>query len=155
MKRALIGLLAAGGIFVTSMGAIAENHEDEGFVVIPVEMYACTYNGRNGPDDLDQFANDWNEWADANGMEDYSAWTLTPFYYGPGNNTGFDFIWLGAAKNAVALGKAQDKWMAGDNELRDEAEQLWTCASHTNMASVNYKPTPDRKTPARCRRSPA
>lgn len=147
MNRALITLLATGAILAIGSGtAVAEDHED-GFKVIPVDMYACTYNEEKGPEDLDAYAAKFNAWADAKGWNDISVWTLTPYYFGPGDNSDFDFIWMVAGKTAVALGKAHDMWVSGNDGLQGEVDEFTSCAGHSNFASVNYKPTPAGKTP--------
>jgi hypothetical protein len=144
MKKTIITILVASLVFLSGTGTVSA--QDDGMKIIPVEMYACTYNDRKGPEDLDKFAEDWNEWADDTGMDTYAAWTLTPFYYGP--NQEFDFIWLGAGKTATDLGKEQDAWLTNPNGLNDDVQELSTCAAHTNFASLNFKAPPDGATPA-------
>ena len=147
MIRTLVTLLAMVAILAIGSGtAFAEHHED-GFKVIPVDMYACKYNEQSGPKDLDAYSAKFNAWADAKGLNDLSVWTLTPYYYGPGDNSDFDFIWMIAGKTAVALGKTHDTWVADDDGLQGEANELASCAGHSNFASVNYKPTPAGETP--------
>ena len=46
---------------------IAWAEEDSGKVV-PVEMYACTYNDGMGPADLDKVIGKWTSWADKQGL---------------------------------------------------------------------------------------
>ncbi|MBU2676434.1 MAG: hypothetical protein KJP16_05070, partial [Gammaproteobacteria bacterium] len=115
MNRALVTLLATGAILVIGSGtAVAEHHED-GFKVIPVDMYACAYKDGKGPKDLDAYAKKFDAWADAKNLNDLSVWTLTPYYYGPGDNANFDFIWMIAGKTADGLGRTHDTWLA-DND---------------------------------------
>ena len=148
MIRTLVTLFAMLAILAIGSGtAIADNHED-GFKVIPVDMYACTFNEGKGSDDLDAYAAKFNAWADARGLDDISVWTLTPYYYGAGDNAGFDFIWMIAGKTAVALGKTHDTWVGDNDGLMAQANKLASCAGHSNFASVNYKPTPAGETPA-------
>lgn len=147
MKRVLITLLSAGVSCFAAASVVADQHEDDGFLVIPVELWACSLNDGKDSADVDAFAKNFNKWADDHGIDDYAAWTLSPWYFGPGANAGFDVLWLGAAKDAVALGSLQEKWLAPDNSLLPEATELWRCDAHTSMASVNYKPTPKGKTP--------
>lgn len=80
-------------------------------------------------------------------MDDVSVWTLTPYYYGPGENSTFDFIWMIAGKTAVALGKTHDSFLTENTGLREQAEKFANCTGHSNFASVNHKPTPTGKTP--------
>ena len=147
MNRTLVTLFAMVAILAIGSGtAIAEHHED-GFKVIPVDMYACKYNEKKGPKDLDAYAARFDAWADAKGLNDLSVWTLTPYYFGPGDNSDFDFIWMIAGKTAVALGKTHDTWVGDNDGLQEEANEVASCAGHSNFASVNYKPTPAGKTP--------
>lgn len=147
MNRALVTLSVVFATLTIGSGtATADSHED-GFKVVPVDMYACTYNENKGPKDLDAYATKFNAWADAKGLNDVSVWTLTPYYYGPGDNAGFDFIWMIAGKTAVALGTTHKTWVTDDEGLRKTAGEIADCAGHSNFASVNYKPTPEGRTP--------
>ncbi len=120
--------------------------EEDGAKVIPVEMYACTYNDGMGPGDLDKVIASWTAWADAQGMDDYAAWTLTPWYFGPDQE--FDVLWLGAAKNAVALGAGQDMYLEKGGEIAQGFSEVLTCNAHVNFASVNHKRLPEGTTPS-------
>lgn len=143
MKKMLIPSLIIGLLlFASSSGVLAADH---GIKVIPIEMYTCSYNDNKGPDDLDAVVDKWNAWADEKGVEDYAAWTLTPFYFGP--NQEFDVIWLGAGKNAVALGKAQDEYNAENAGLHAAFNEVLSCDGHGNMASISFKAPPEGKTP--------
>ena len=147
MIRTLVTLFAMVAILAIGSGtAIAEHHED-GFKVIPVDLYACRYNENKGPKDLDAYAAKFNAWADAKGMNDISVWTLTPYYFGPGDNADFDFIWMVGGKTAVAMGKTHDTWLADNDGLQGEADELASCSGHSNFGSINYKPTPEGATP--------
>lgn len=144
MKRILISTIFTCLIFFAGSGAVSA--QDDGMLVIPVELFTCTYNDRQDPDDLDDVIDKWNAWADRNGTDDYAAWTLTPYYFGPDQE--FDMIWLGAGKNAVALGEVQDAYLADESGLAGDFEEVISCNAHNNFASVNYKAPPEGETPA-------
>ncbi len=146
MKKVSISTFLAGLTFLIGVGPVSA--QDDGFKVIPVELYACTYNDGKDSDDLDAVIDKWNEWADDRGWDDYAAWTLTPYYFGPGDNAGLDVIWMGAGKDAVALGSRQDEYMANSGGLNDDFVEVMTCGSHANFASINYKAPPQGATPA-------
>ena len=147
MKRTLVTLFVTAAILVIGSGtAIAEHHED-GIKVVPVDIYACTFNENKGPKDLDAYVARFNAWADDKGLNEISVWTLTPYYYGAGDNAGFDFIWMLAGKTAIALGKTHDTWVTADDGLQKMAGEIASCSGHGNYASINYKPTPEGKTP--------
>jgi hypothetical protein len=144
MKKILISTIFTCLIFFAGSGSVSA--QDDGMLVIPVELYTCTYNNRQDPEDLDKVIDKWNAWADRNGTNDYAAWTLTPYYFGPDQE--FDVIWMGAGKTAVALGKTQDDYMANNEGLDDDFEEVISCDSHSNFASINFKAPPEGATPA-------
>ncbi len=144
MKKILISTIFTCLIFFAGSGSVSA--QDDGMLVIPVELFTCTYNNRQDPDDLDNVIDKWNAWADRNEIDDYAAWTLTPYYFGPDQE--FDVIWMGAGKTAVALGKSQDAYLANNDGLDDDFEEVISCDSHSNFASVNYKAPPEGATPA-------
>ncbi len=144
MKKILLSTFFASLVFFVGSGGVSA--QDDGMLIIPVELYTCTYNNRQGPDNLDRVVDKWNAWADRNAGDDYAAWTLTPYYFGPEQE--FDVIWMGAGKNAVALGRAQDLYLAKDEGLAEDFEEVLDCDGHSNFASVNYKAPPEGATPA-------
>jgi hypothetical protein len=145
MKRTLILGAVTGVLCLAGSGVVlADQHEGE-MKAIPVELFTCKFNDGKGPADLDAVIDKWNAWADTQGVDDYSAWTLTPYYYGPEQD--FDMIWLGAGKDAVALGKAQDAYLAEDAGLRAGFASVLTCDAHVNYASLQHKAPPDGATP--------
>ncbi len=144
MNRILITLATGSLVFATGCNnGVAEDEEDQG--AIPVEVYSCKYNDGMGPADLDAVVAKWNAWADERGMNDYSAWTLTPFYAGPDQD--FDVIWMGVAKTAQGLGAAQDDWLANGGELAAEFDRVSPCDSHSNFAALEFKAPPDNDDP--------
>ncbi len=143
MKKTLISALMGSAVFLAGSGIATA--QDDGMLVIPVELYICTYNDRQGPANLNRVIGRWNAWADRNAIDSYSAWTLTPYYFGPQQE--FDLIWLGAAKDAVALGRAQDLFLSNSGGLNEEFEEVLTCDAHNNFASINFKAPPDNATP--------
>ncbi len=110
-------------------------------LIIPVELYACTYNDRKDSGDLDDVVDKWNAYMDSKGNDSYAAWTLTPNYFGP--NQEFDVIWMAASKNAIAMGETADAWHADNDGIADDFAEVLTCNGHSNFASVNYKALPD------------
>ena len=72
MKCLLTALVLAAGTGIAWA-------EEEGEKVVPVELYACKYNDTMGPADLEKVIGKWTSWADEQGMENYAAWTLTPW----------------------------------------------------------------------------
>jgi hypothetical protein len=143
MKKVLISGFVIGFVFLAGSGTVSA--QDDAMRIIPVELFACTYNDGKGSKDLDKVVDKWNAWADKNGVDDYAAWTLTPYYFGPEQE--FDVIWLGAAKDAIALGKIQDAYLAENAGLHDAFSEVLTCDAHANFASLNFKAAPKGATP--------
>lgn len=136
-------LLVAGAVILLSGndGVIAQEQESEEPEIFPIEIYACNYNEGKGPADLDAWSAKWNSWAESTAPEPYSAWTLTPFYYGPEQD--FDFLWLGVSPNAAALGRAYDNYLVNSGSLRLEFASMATCNAHGNFATLNFKQPPE------------
>jgi hypothetical protein len=109
--------------------------------IVPAEVWACSYNDGQGPEDLDAAAAAWGGWADENGVDNYAAWTLTPHYFGP--NQGFDFLWLGAWSDGNAMGAGTDMLYGSGAGYLANFVRVATCNSHTNAGSINYKLPPD------------
>ena len=143
MKRYLITLVA-GGIALTCGTAIADDHEGSDGPA-SVEIYACSYNEGKGREDWDAAAKMFNEWADDEGLDDYSAWTLAPFYSGPEQD--FDVLWLGVSPSGNAMGQTQDKWIATGGDVNAAFGEATTCGAHGGYAAIELKEPPERENP--------
>ena len=144
MKKTLTSSFVASLIIIA--GCTTVTAQDEGGLVIPVELFACSYNEGKGPADLDAVTDRWNTWMDEQGLNEYSAWTLSPYYFGKEQE--FDVLWLGAAKDAIALGKTQDAFLSETAGLNAGFSDVLSCDAHLNFASLNYKSLPQGATPS-------
>ena len=147
MKKKLIVLATASGLLATGT-IVADEHEgeaEEANVASPMEQFACTYNEGKGPADLDSAVKTWNDWADKQGLDDYSAWTLTPYYATP--NQTFDVIWLGGTEKAAALGRAQDTWLATGSKVQAAFDEAISCNVHAAYSVLQIKEPPKRDDP--------
>jgi hypothetical protein len=113
--------------------------------VLPVHLYACSYNDGQGPAELEKVVSRWSEYADDTGLEGYAAWTLTPYHFGPEQD--FDVIWMGAYTDGNAMGKGTDSWLATGGEMRAALDEVVDCNSHVAFASAMYKAPADGGTP--------
>lgn len=145
MKKILLSLATSGLILAGGFNTAVAQDDDEDDGAIPVEIYTCKYADGMGPADLDAVIAKWNAWADEQGMNDYSAWTLTPFYAGPDQD--FDVIWLGVAPTAQALGAAQDDWLANGGEMQALFDRVTPCDAHSNFATLQFKAPPESDDP--------
>jgi len=141
MKNLLspLGRGAVIAILAFSSSAIAQEESDQGSAIFPVEIYTCNFHEGKGSADLDQWVTQWNAWLDGD-PEPYSAWTLTPFYFGAEQD--FDFIWLGTSPDAAALGRAYDKYLANP-ALNAGFAEFASCGAHVNYATMRVKEPPN------------
>ena len=93
--------LVAAVFALSAPAANAQVTEDGMGKVIPVELYACTFNDGQDMEDLEEVIEDWTEYMDGQDIDDYAAWTLMPFFYGVEQE--FDFIWMGAFADGNAM----------------------------------------------------
>jgi len=136
MKLVKLLLIPTVALFASSL-VMAQEEESEASSVFPVDLKVCSYKDGKGPADLDQWFEKFNAWAGFDPTPDgYSAWTLTPFYYGPEQD--FDFIWLGTSPNSAALGLGHDAWVYS-TEMSPEFYTIATCEAFLNFATLNIK----------------
>jgi hypothetical protein len=113
--------------------------------ILPVELYVCNFKDGKDAGDLDRVIDRWNRYMDDNDADYYSAWTLTPYYYGPAQNV--DFIWMGAFRDANAMGADTDRWLAEGGDLQEAFGDVEECATHIGLNSAMYKAPPGNETP--------
>lgn len=145
----LVKALSVGVALAWFSVAVADNHEgdsDEANVATPIEMFVCNYNEGKGPEDLAAPIKRFNAWADKNDIDDYSAWTLTPYYTSP--NQEFDVLWLGASPNGKALGRVQDKWITTGTREQEGFNAVTTCQGHAGFSALQIKAPPSRDNPS-------
>jgi hypothetical protein len=144
MKRFLLMLATGGFVFAAGLNNAVAQDDDDGAAA--VELYTCSYAEGKGPADLDKVVAKWNKWADGQGVTDYSAWTMRPFY--SSSEQDFDVIWMGATQTGTAMGAAQDSWLANGGALADEFDAVTPCNAHSMMAAVQFKAPPKRENPS-------
>ncbi len=148
MKKFLT-VLVSGGLFLSVGVSIADHHEgeaEEANVATPLEMFACRYNEGKGPADLDAATKKFNAWADKKDIDDYSAWTLVPYYASPEQD--FDVLWLGGSEKAKSLGRVQDTWLATGAKEQKGFDEVITCDTHAAYAVLEMKQPPKRDNPS-------
>ena len=143
MKAIIKWMAACSMLALMVAGSAVAQEEGEGPTAFPVEIYICTFNEGMGHAELNKWADKWNAWMDSSSSppEPYSAWALTPFYFGEDQD--FDFIWLGTSPNATALGRAYDNYLADSGDLQPEFDKIATCGAHSNFATLIVKEPAD------------
>ena len=147
MKKSVFMLAMSGLIVMLGTNiALADSHEEgELKPATPVELFACNYAEGKGPADLDKAVDDFNDWGDKNGITEYTAWTLVPYYASPEQE--FDVLWLGGTAKAATLGRIQDMWLAGGTKEQEGFAEVIPCNAHTNFATLQFKAPPKRENP--------
>jgi len=144
MKKLSITLVTGVFVFLGGLNtAIAQDDDDS---AAAVEAYTCSYADGKSEADLDKVVAKWNKWADGQGMADYSAWTMTPYFFSPEQD--FDVIWLGASDTGKGMGAGQDMWLAKGGSLGDDFNSVIPCDSHSMYAAVQFKEPPKREDPS-------
>jgi len=143
MKAIIKWATAYSMLALMAAGSAVAQEEGEGPTAFPVEIYVCNFNEGMGHAELNKWADKWNAWIESTSSPPvpYSAWTLTPFYFGEDQD--FDFIWLGTSPNAAALGRAYDNYLSNSGDLQPEFDKIATCGAHNNFATVNIKEPAD------------
>jgi len=144
MYKLFITLVTSGFVFAGGLSTAVAQDEDDGAAA--VEIYTCSYADGKDSADLDKVVAKWNKWADREGMSDYSAWTMTPFYSSAEQD--FDLIWLGVTATGKGMGAVQDMWLAKSGSLGEEFDSVTPCDAHSMFAAVQFKAPPEREGPS-------
>lgn len=144
-KLKIVTCLTVAGVLLAAGPGFAQVSADGMGKVLPVELYTCKYKEGQTAADLDPVVERWNEFQDDNDTDTYSAWLLTPFFYGPEQD--FDVIWLGAFRDGNAMGEGLQSWITDGQELSGAFEEVIDCDAHLGFASAMYKAPPDNNPP--------
>ena len=142
MRKTLMLLVSVGLVALIEAGAVWAQDEQATPPARPVETYTCKYQEGKSRTDLDKVIAEWNAWMDKQGMNQYFAVVITPFYSG---DYAFDVGWLGSWPDGNAMGKGHDVWVSKGGDIAAKFGSVVNCGSHSNFVSLNVKqpPTPD------------
>lgn len=145
MKQFAFAAIAAAMVCIPV--AHAQDEEEPGLPVVPVEIFTCSYLEGKGSGDLDAVIAEWNDWMDDRGVDDYFAMTLTPFYFGASGYS-FDVGWLGSWPDGASMGRGTDRWITEGGEMAATFGDVVDCDTHSNFATIELKspgegPAPD------------
>lgn len=141
MKQVIRYAVVFGLVAASVSGNTLAQDEEEAPRIVPVELYACQFEDGSGASELNAWLEKWNAWADAQNVSSYSAYILTPFYYGEEQD--FDFLWLGVTPDGTSMGRAQDAWLSRSGDLPAAFARFASCDAHHNYATMNVKRPPD------------
>ncbi|MDJ0812643.1 MAG: hypothetical protein QNJ23_02875, partial [Woeseiaceae bacterium] len=132
---------AALMLLVGSGSVIADGHEEySDDNIIPVEIFACSFEEGMGPDDLNAVTAKWNEWMDDEEVTTYFAAHLYPAF---STELPFDVGWIGGWSDGNAMGSGTDMWMGEGGELGAEFDAVLDCPSHVLFATMNMREPKD------------
>lgn len=139
MKKFAMAVLSAVLGLCAGIGAAQDNQQPVEIVskIVPAEVWTCSYNDGQGPDDLDEAVDAWTAYMDDNDVDNYAAWTLTKHYFSAEQD--FDFIWLGAWADGNAMGSGTDMWISTGGEISGNFFRVANCDNHINAGSIAYK----------------
>ena len=115
------GMAALLALLVTNL-AFAQVSEDGLGKVLPVEIWACTFNDGQDESDLDKVTVRWNKFLDDNGATGHAAWVLTPFHYTPEQD--FDFLWMEAYADGNAMGSNTHLWITKGGDVSEDYNEV-------------------------------
>lgn len=104
----------------------------------PVELFTCNYLKNKDRGDLDKVIARWNAWTDANDPVPYTAWVMTPAYYG--QEITFDVAWIGGWPTNADMGKSQQTWMEEGGKMNAEFSKVLSCDQHALMMALPMQP---------------
>ena len=104
----------------------------------PAEVYTCNYLKGKDRGDLDKVIAKWNAWTDDNDPAPYTAWVMTPAFFGP--EITFDLVWLGAWPTYADMGKSLQTWQDKGAKMSAEFFNVFSCDQHSSMAVMPMQP---------------
>ena len=138
-------MAATAALLITNL-ALAQVSEDGMGKVLPVEIFACTYNDGQDDGDLEKVIGRWSIFMDENGIDDYAAWTLIPYHYTPEQD--FDLLWVGAYTDGNAMGTGTHIWLTKGGDISEQFDEVLDCGAHVMLSSAMYKAPASAETPA-------
>lgn len=124
---------------VVGSGTVLAQDDEPAPPLRPVETWTCDYNEGKTRADLDKANAAWNKWMDETGQDHYTAFIMTPQFFGEWN---FDVAWVGVAKDGNSFGKGTDRWLSEGGEIGAMFGEVVTCSSHGSFVSMNVKRMP-------------
>jgi len=135
MKQQVITFIAAASL---SLSALTQA-QGEMPTLGSVEGWGCNMNDGQSMKDLMKVVDDWNEWSDDQGISTYTAWVLNPIFNANADFVG-DSIWFGYSPSFTEMGKTLQTWATEGRKLNERFNDVWTCSSHSEYATLLVRP---------------
>ena len=126
--------LAFGSILFAAGHSVQAQEE---VPVLPTEIYTCNFVGTSDMGDMMDAMDDFNAWADANGITDLTIYLLTPNYYS--DEVDYDLVGLNVWPDGAAFGTGSDQ-IGADPDALAPFEGVVDCQGHALYALVGVKP---------------
>lgn len=97
----------------------------------PMEIFGCSFVDDSDMDDLDGVIDSFNEFMDANEINDYTAIVLTPHFTAA--TFPYDVLWVGVWENGAALGGMQ-LWLTEGGDVAQDFADVIDCPLHQAFA---------------------
>jgi hypothetical protein len=137
--------IAGATLALTSPLGHAQVSEDGMGKMVPVELYVCQFNEGKSAADLGPVIERWNQFMDERKLT-YSAWLLTPYYFGADQS--FDMIWMGASPDGNAMGMTSHAWITEGGDIAAAFTEVMDCPVHVGLSSAMYKAPPSNSSSA-------
>lgn len=132
-KISCLSFGAACAVIFWFSGASAQ----EQLPLLPVELFICNFQDGSDFADLQGASDDFNEWADANGLADLTTYMLTPVFYS-GELTA-DVIGMNIWNSGAAMGDGSASIVADEDSVAAYNEIL-DCGAHQLFVLAGTKP---------------
>ena len=136
MNMRNLGSLLIGALLAMA-GISAQAQAPQQVQVLPTETFVCNFVGTSDMSDLQDAFDDFNAWADANGIDDLTSFVLTPSYFS--EDVDYDVVGLNIWPDGAAFGSG-DSLMSSDPDALSSFNGVVDCSSHSLYALVGVKP---------------
>ena len=124
-------------IYIAIIVAISNlSYADDHIEITGMTALQCQFEEGKDMDDVMKVLDEWNEYADENFREDFSAWVLTPVFVSS-NDFDLDFVFLGFADSLRSIGVVEDDFRDGGQKIGEKWEKATNCAGQ----SLNFNVT--------------
>ena len=134
MNKLTTLLVTSIGVLLGISGALAQ---DGPATFTPVEIIGCNFVGNNDMSDLTPVIENFNEWADEAGIDNYSAIISVPFFINA--QFPYDYLWIGMFADGAAMGSGFHQWVNQSGDLPAQFAEVVDCPSRAGYASTSLK----------------
>jgi hypothetical protein len=106
---------------------------------VPVEIWACNFVNGSDMGDLQAVTDEFNEWADDNGITSLFSSMMTPIFFSPEDD--FDVLFVDAWTDGATLGRGYGEMYSGSfGDVAESFDQVIDCSSHAYFGGLPIVP---------------